>query len=81
MNESLTSEEYLQTKPDSVKELIVTSLRILNTFTKLTYAKTLEDIIFEYSVLDRDKRSYFFLKDSLMVSARSSRDYALIFGL
>jgi len=34
MNENLTFDEYLQTKPDSVKDLIVTSLRILNTFTK-----------------------------------------------
>jgi hypothetical protein len=37
MNEHLTIDEYLQTKPDSIKDLIVTSLRILDTFTKLPY--------------------------------------------
>lgn len=37
MNEHLTIDEYIQTKPDSIKDLIVTSLRVLNTFTKLTY--------------------------------------------
>lgn len=57
MNENLSFEEYLQTKPDSVKDLIITSQRILNTFTKLTYdGKSFEEIISEYSLLDNDTR-------------------------
>jgi len=57
MNENLTFDEYLQTKPNSIKDLIVTSLRVLDTFTKLTYdGKSFEEIISEYSFLDKDTR-------------------------
>lgn len=56
MNENLTFDEYLQTKPDSVKDLVVTSLRIINTFTNLTYSKSFEELITEYSVFDRETR-------------------------
>ena len=45
MNGHLTIADYSKTKPGSVKELIVTSLRIFNTFTKLTCVKTVDEII------------------------------------
>lgn len=41
MNNRLTIEEHVQTKPDSVKKLNDTSLRILNAFTKLTHGKNI----------------------------------------
>ncbi|MBM2819346.1 MAG: hypothetical protein HW410_1028 [Nitrosarchaeum sp.] len=44
MNNRLTIEEYVQTKPDSVKKLNDTSLRILNAFTKLTHGKIFRHI-------------------------------------
>ena len=57
MNENLTIDEYIQTKPDSVKDLIITSLRVLDTFTKLTYdGKSFKEIISEFSLLDKDTR-------------------------
>lgn len=42
LNETLTLEEFIQTKPDSVKKLVTKSMRILNTFTDATYQKTLD---------------------------------------
>lgn len=56
MNENLTIDEYLQTKPDSVKDLVVTSLRIFDIFTNLTYGKSFEGMITEYVTLDKDTR-------------------------
>jgi hypothetical protein len=56
MNENLTIDEYIQTKPDSVKDLIVTSLRVLDTFTKLTYdGKSFEKIISVFTFRQRYK--------------------------
>lgn len=56
LNETLTLEEFIQTKPDSVKKLVTKSMRILNTFTDATYQKTFSEIVAEYSILDKDTR-------------------------
>lgn len=56
MNENLTLEEFIKTKPDSVKELFATTMRILDVFANLTYSKPFSEIISEYSSLDRDTR-------------------------
>lgn len=56
MNETLTLEEYIQTKPDSVKKLVTKSMRILDVFTNATYSKIFSDIVSEYSTLDKDTR-------------------------
>ncbi|GBL42371.1 hypothetical protein EMGBD3_17390 [Nitrosarchaeum sp.] len=68
MNENLTIDEYIQTKPNHVKDLIVTSLMVLDTFTNLTYGgKSFKKIISYFSLLDKDVRqdkSYLFSKDS-----------------
>lgn len=67
MNENLTIDEYIQTKPNHVKDLIVTSLMVLDTFTNLTYGgKSFKKIISYFSLLDKDARqdkSYLFSKD------------------
>lgn len=56
MEDNLTLEEFIQTKPDSVKKLFTTTMRILNVFTAITYDKSFSDIISEYHALDRDSR-------------------------
>ena len=45
---------YLQTKPDSVKELTITSLRILDTFTTLNYGKKINEMVSNLSTLEKD---------------------------
>lgn len=62
MNENLTIDEYIQTKPNHVKDLIVTSLMVLDTFTKLTYGgKSFKKIISYFSLLDKDTRQILFV--------------------
>lgn len=54
MNETLTLGELIQTKPDSVKKLVVKSMRILDAFTNATYSKTFSETVSEYFTLDKD---------------------------